>query len=428
MTNKIIFLIAVLFLTQSKRGDCQFDFSTYALHKVNLIDVSKKLIVKNQTLIIDAGRIAAIMDADTYSDHDSIQTLTFNGHYVAPGLIDAHVHLGTNPSDGDNLEITLDRLDYLLKNGVTTVRDMAGDARYLCYLSRQASLDEIPSPDIHFSALVAGQTFFRDPRTRAAAQGIPAGTAPWMRAIKADSDIDKIIAEARGTGATGIKIYADLDAGHIENIVQAAHAQKMKVWAHSCVFPARPSEVCEAGVDVMSHATYLAWEGEEEIPSSAANRHRKHEDFNFKDPSFASLIEKMRGKQTILDATLCVYKRYFPDSTLYQYGVSLTRLAYENEVKIGVGTDLALSDFSAPVPLLQEMLALQMDVGMKPMEVLQAATLVNAAMIGEEHSIGSIEVGKKANLLILAENPVEDLSHLKHPDVVIKNGKMFNTK
>ena len=172
-----------------------------------------------------------------------------------------------------------------------------------------------------------------------------------MRAIKADSDIDKIIAEARGTGATGIKIYADLDAGHIENIVQAAHAQKMKVWAHSCVFPARPSEVCEAGVDVMSHATYLAWEGEEEIPSSAANRHRKHEDFNFKDPSFASLIEKMRGKQTILDATLCVYKRYFPDSTLYQYGVSLTRLAYENEVKIGVGTDLALSDFSAPVPL-----------------------------------------------------------------------------
>lgn len=428
MTNKIVFLLVILFIVPSKWAHGQFKFTTYALHSVNLIDVQNQQIIKNQTLIIDEGKIAAIMDADTYNGHDSIQTLTFNGYYITPGLIDAHVHLGTNPSGGDNLEITLDRLNYLLKNGVTTVRDMAGDARYLSYLSRQASLDEIPSPDIYYSALLAGQTFFKDPRTRAAAQGMPPGTAPWMRAIRADSDLDRIIAEARGTGAMGIKIYADLDAASIERIVQVAHAQQMKVWAHSCVFPARPSEVCEAGVDVMSHATYLAWEGEAEIPSSAANRHRKHEAFRSKDPRFVKLITSMSSKQTILDATLCVYKRYFPDSTLYQYGVSLTQLAYENRVKIGVGTDLPLSDFSAPVPLMQEMLALQVDVGMKPMEVMQAATLINAEMIGLEDSIGSIAVGKKANLLILKENPVENLNHLKHPEVVIKNGKMFNTK
>ncbi len=428
MINKIITLLLVLiFLAPNQKAFCQFEFNTYAIHKVNLIDVKNNLLLKNQTIIIKEGIIAAIVDSDTYTENDSTQTLNYNGSFITPGLIDAHVHLGTNPSASDNLEATLDRLNYLLANGVTSVRDMAGDARYLSFLSRQASLDEILSPDIHFSALLAGETFFKDPRTRAAAQGIPPGTAPWMRAVKADDNVDRIIAEARGTGATGIKIYADLDGATIEKIVQAAHAQEMKVWAHSCVFPARPSEVCQAGVDVMSHATYMAWEGEEEIPASATKRHRKHEDFNIKDSRFSNLIETMSSRQTILDATLCVYKRYFPDSTLYQYGVSLTKLAHQNNVKIGVGTDLALTDLSGTVPIIQEMLALQEDVGMQPIEVIRAATLVNAEMIGEAHRIGSIEVGKRANLLILKKNPTEDVGYLKDIEVVIKNGQLFNS-
>lgn len=426
MTQKNIFLLTLLFIIPSQQALGQFKFTTYALHKVNFIDVKRNLLIENQTIVVDNGRIAAIMDADTYQGNDSTQTLNFDGYFVMPGLIDAHVHLGTNPSTNDNLAATLDRLNYLLTKGVTTVRDMAGDARYLSYLSRQASLDEIPAPDIHFSALLAGESFFKDPRTRAAAQGLPPGTAPWMRAVKVDSDLERIVAEAKGTGATGIKIYADLDGSKIDKIVKAAHDQDMKVWAHSCVFPARPSEVCQAGVDVMSHATYLAWEGQKEIPNTATDRHRKHDHFTIKDPRFSNLIEQMSSQQTILDATLCVYKRYFPDSTLYQYGVSLTRLAYENDVKIGVGTDLSLGNLSGPLPLIQEMLALQADVGMKPLEVIQAATIINAEMIGQERSIGSIEVGKRANFLMLKENPILDLNYLKHPDVVIKNGKLFN--
>lgn len=427
MTNKTFFLLTLLFLALGNPALGQFEFSTYAIHNVNLIDVKGNLLIENQTIVVDDGLISAIIDADQYIENDSTHTLNFDGYFVTPGLIDAHVHLGTNPSASDNLEVTLERLNYLLRRGVTTVRDMAGDARYLSFLSRQASLDEISSPDIHFSALLAGESFFKDPRTRAAAQGLPPGTAPWMRAVTTDSNMERIIAEAKGTGATGVKIYADLDANRVEKIVQAAHDQGMKVWAHSCVFPARPSQVCRAGVDVMSHATYLAWEGEKDIPNTAANRHRKHADFNANDPGFSSLIEQMSRKQTILDATLSVYKRYFPDSTLYQYGVSLTRLAYEKGVKIGVGTDLPLGNLSGPLPLIQEMLALQMDVGMKPIELLRATTIINAEMIGQEDSIGSIEVGKRANLLLLQENPILDLNSLLHPDVVIKNGKLFNS-
>lgn len=426
MIKQTIFLLALILIAPSKEAHSQFQFTRYAIHDVNLVDVKQGLLLENQTIIIEKDLIAAIIDSDIYTENDSTQTLNFSGHFIVPGLIDAHVHLGTNPSTSDNLELTKDRLNYLLKNGITTVRDMAGDARYLSYLARQASLDEIPSPDIHYSALMAGESFFQDPRTRAAAQGLAPGTAPWMRAVKDEADLDQIMAEAKGTGATGIKVYADLDFHNIQKIVQAAHTQNMKVWAHASVFPARPSEVVQAGVDVVSHATYLAWEGEKEIPSTATNRHRKHEHFNIKDPSFTRVIEMMHRKQTILDATISVYKRYFPDSTLYQYGVSLTKLAYAHKVKIGVGTDLPLTDLSAPAPIFREMSALQADVGMKPIDILRASTITNAEMIGREDHIGSIEVGKKANLLILPENPMKDIEHLKHPRVVIKNGKMFN--
>lgn len=423
LLNKAHLFFTILFLTIAYHSIGQFQLGTYAIHEVNVIDVKHKQIIENQTIVVEGERITGIFNSNEFNHSDSIHVLNFRGHFVVPGLIDAHVHLGTSPSKDDKFERTKERLNYLLRNGVTTVRDMAGDARYLSYLSRQASLDEIPSPDIYFSALLAGQSFFKDPRTEVAAQGIASGEAPWMHAINTNSDLNQIIAEAKGTGATGVKIYADLDKNHVQRIVQAAHLQGLEVWAHSTVFPARPSEVCQAGVDVMSHATYMAWEGEKEIPSDASNRFRKHKDFDIDNPAFLSLMKEMKKNQTILDATIVVYS----DSTLYEYGIALTKLAYENGVKIGVGTDVNLSDLTMGAPIFKEMAAMQKDVGMKPIDIIRAATMINAEMIGKEQEIGSVEMGKKANLLVLRKNPIKDINNIASQVLVIKNGHLFNT-
>ena len=426
MTNRIYILFILIFFAFIDEANCQFQFDTYAIHQVDVIDVKNRQIIENQTVVIEKDIITGVFDSNDYSNIDSIQILDFSGHFVVPGLIDAHVHLASNPSKDDNFEITKNRLDYLLKNGVTSVRDMAGDTRFLNYLSRQASLDEISSPDIYFSALIAGESFFKDPRTELAAQGVQVGKAPWMRGINVNSDLSQIIAEAKGTGATGLKIYADLDKSYVQRIVREAHAQKLKVWAHSTVFPARPSEVCQAGVDVMSHANYLAWEGEKEIPSDASNRFRKLDRFDISNSAFQTLMEEMESNQTILDATISVSKRSFPDSTLYNYGVALTKLAYKNNIPIGVGTDLPI-DLAATVPIFQEMISLEEDIGMETIDIIRGATIVNAQMIGKENDIGSIEIGKRANLIILKNNPIEDINQIKSISLVIKNGRLINT-
>lgn len=345
--------------------------------------------------------------------------------YLIPGLIDAHVHLGTDPSGGDNFETTKERLNYLLTNGVTTVRDMAGDGRFLSYLSRLAVLDEIPAPDIYFSALFGGDSFFKDPRIKAASQGIEIGQAPWMRAINSSSDLNQLIAEAKGTGATGIKIYADLDKTDVGRIVAAAHKQNMKVWAHATVFPARPSEINLVGVDVLSHATLLAWEAEKIVPTDATLRYSKREDFNIKNAVFTNLMEMLKTNNAIIDATVNVYKNNSKDTTLFQKGVALTKLAYQKKVKIGVGTDMSLHNLSAVAPIFKEMVTLQREVGMKPIDIIRAATIVNAEMIGKENRIGSIEVGKKANIIVLRSNPLLDIENCSNIEYIIKNGKVY---
>src|SRR3546814_2393342 len=78
-------------------------------------------------------------------------------------------------------------------------------------------------------ALMAGPPFFADPRVLSVSRGFAPGTAPWMQAIDADTDLRTAVTLARGTSATAIKIYADLPAERVAAITAEAHRQKMMI-------------------------------------------------------------------------------------------------------------------------------------------------------------------------------------------------------
>ena len=379
MTSKSLLYLFLITFSISSIAQNTIDSSQIYLRNAFILDIEKGEFKVGNILIIN-GVFQKIDYKVSGNPLEGVLNYDCKNKYIIPGLIDAHVHFGTDPSGVDNFNDTQAKLKRLLENGVTTVRDMAGDTRYLSYLSRLALLDEIPAPDIYYSALVAGDSFFKDPRTKQAAKGVKSGTAPWMRAVNSTSNIDQIIAEAKGTGATGIKIYANLEANVVNKVVQAAHKQGMKTWAHATVFPAKPSEISQ--VDVLSHATLLAWEGADDIPTNAFSRYKKDFEFDINNPVFEILMDTFYKNETILDATILVFDRR-PNKTSYQQGIQLTRLAYQKNVKIGVGTDMSI-DLSEPIiPLIKEMQVLQDEVGMKTIDILTAVTLVNAEMIGK---------------------------------------------
>lgn len=376
----------------------------------------------DMVVLTRAARITGILPASSYRAPKGTEVISVRGKFLIPGLINSHVHLATsaNPSAAKAY------LRRELYSGVTAVRDMAGDVRLLGELKREAEFDEIPSPDIYYAALMAGPAFFQDARTHQAARGRVAGEVPWMQAVTAETNLPLAVAQARGTGATAIKVYADVSASLVGAITAEAHRQHMLVWAHAAVFPARPSDVADAGVDVMSHACMLGYEVSDPIPQAAMHPAVPVDEKKLEQPNarLAALLSDMKERGTILDATLYVY---FSDDTgvdcKYALAAKLAGEAYRSGVPLSAGTDDEPGDskdtYSA---LTQELVLLVNGAGLTPSDAIRAATINGARTIGREKYMGSIEVGKAADFVILDRDPLSDVRNVRSVYMTVKNG------
>ncbi|MEO9079076.1 MAG: hypothetical protein ABI268_07150, partial [Rhodanobacter sp.] len=180
--------------------------ASLALTHATVIDGTGSPAQVDMTVVINGNEIQSIYPSAMHSPPEDARVEDLQGRYVMPGLIDAHVHMTDVEPDMAHFRVFLRAL---VDGGVTGVRDMAGNARQLGYLSQLTNNDAIAGPDIFYSALMAGPSFFaKDGRVAAAAPGFAVGTAPWMHAVDPNTDLPSLMAQAKGTGATGIKIYA----------------------------------------------------------------------------------------------------------------------------------------------------------------------------------------------------------------------------
>lgn len=395
------------------------------LDNFTLIDGTGGSSREGVSLLILGDTIHSVFDYGDTVEFSEVEKLDLTGKYLLPGLFDAHTHLASDPSGRDQWQVVLERLDLLLRSGVTGVRDMSGDARLLSYLSRQAALDEIMSPDIYFSGLVAGERFFqRDRRVARASSGYARGEAPWMRAIGLNTDLRQVISEVKGTGATGLKLYSNLSGTQVGDITSEAKRQGLKVWAHAAILPGIPSDMVKGGVEVLSHGMLLALE--QLVKPVPGQRPRIDTALTDSSDKLEALSALMAKEGTVLDPTLTVNRGRRPRA-LYANGVKATRIAYKAGVTIVIGTDRGIPvEGDNTLPLIEEMEAMVKDVGIPVNEVIRMATLNTAAILGLNKIAGSVEPGKKANLLIVDLNPADDIRNLEQVYLVIKNGNRIN--
>ncbi len=418
-------LVAAFSLTiTASSASAQTSFDTYALTGVTIIDANHMPGVAHMTLLVSHGKIAKIFTDNSQSLPDTVSVIRAGGKYLIPGLIDTHVHMATDPSGTDNRANTLRVLEQMLRSGITSVRDMAGDARTLAGLSRDANTGDILSPDIYYSALMAGPSFFDDPRTITSARGGISGQMPYMRAVTPTTDFPMAIAEAKGTGASGIKLYADLDAATVGKIVAEAKRQGLLVWGHAWLQRAKPSDLVKAGVGSISHAPLLLYENLDSMPTAWR---RGHHDEKYWDDHIhvePALLANMKAHATILDATMLTYERLaVQDSNRSNIGPIIRRIvaqAYKAGVIICTGTDDDQEEF-----VQGEMHALVKEAGMSNADALIAATRNGALALGISTTAGTVDVGKSADLLLLDRNPLDDIDNVKSVYLVIKAGRMF---
>ncbi|SEG26322.1 Imidazolonepropionase [Actinacidiphila yanglinensis] len=390
------------------------------------------------TVVVDGERIVEVAaDAEVDpADYAGAELVDLAGAFLIPGLIDSHQHLATPP----NRPVAEAVLRRDLFGGVTTARDMADDLRQVGDLARAARVGEIAAPDLYYAALMAGPTFFDDPRTWQVSQGAVPGRNPWMQAVDEGTDLPLAVAMARGTSATAVKIYADLPADRVAAIAAEAHRQGLLVWAHATVFPARPGEVVAAGADSVSHVTLLVHEATEG-PLVRYRTKPPLDEARFAggdDPAIEALFGAMRERGTILDATASMWGRIAAaggdaedarQRALAQDTVSaaLTAQAHRAGVEISTGTD---SDPDLTLdwpPLHDELVYLHERCGMTPLQVLRSATLIGARSLGGADERGTVEEGKLADLVVLDADPAADLAAaLRSVRTVVKRGCRHN--
>lgn len=384
----------------------------YVLVDVTVIDGSGALPKPSQTIEITDGRITAIRP----SVQGDAATLDVAGSFVTPGLIDAHVHLS---QDWGRLSAALDSM---LSMGITSVREMA---TFLPdFADSLAVTDFTRFPRLYWSAFWNGPTLMDDPRIRDRYAGL--GDVPWLLAVTDTTDIPAEARGARDSGVTGIKVVSDLGPSLLQAIAESAHAAGLQFWSHAVVFPTRPSAVVASGADVISHAAFFVWEVPAEMPTTYNDPHpwnifgppAPYATVSYDDPAIVTVLETMRSRGVILDPTITLMTLLGEEA--WTWAVNLTRLAHEMGIPIATGTDTFL--------LFDEIDALVNDVGLSPLEAIASATSVGAAAIGVDEDLGSVEVGKMADLVVYPADPSADISVLRRPSHVIRGGQLVRTR
>lgn len=387
-------------------------------------------------VLVTGERIVRVLpDRELAPDQLSkAKVIDLRGRYLMPGLIDSHVHLATPPNRRQAEAIM--RRD--LYGGVTAVRDMADDLRALGDITRASLVGEVAGPDIYYAALMAGPRLFSDERTLQVTAGAVTGKVPWMQAVDGSTDLPLAVAEAKGTYATAIKLYADLSPDMAARITAEAHRQHMLVWAHATLYPARPSEVVAAGVDAISHACLLVREPQAKVPRWGEPRAPVvlAAFTDGRNPALAKLFRDMARRGTILDATVWTYDPVaaaaavdtppLPPGTCDDtVGGIITGQAWRAGVPVSAGTDNIAPWTDHWPDLFHELDKLGSKAGMTPAAVINSATVVSARAAGQEREMGSIEKGKLANMVVLARNPLDNLGNLQSVVMTIKRGRAF---
>ncbi|MDT3405341.1 amidohydrolase family protein [Mucilaginibacter terrae] len=407
MYAKLLLLCLLYVCVGSSTGAADND-STLTLQNVNLVDVVNGTVKPQMAIVIKNGKIAKI--GNTQSVKPLGKIMDMQNAYVIPGLIDVHAHV--TAMFKPNEETTYKHLNYFLRHGITTVRDAAGNAPVLQKMHKEVNEGKIQAADVYYSAFMAGRWYYD--------RGVGARREPytaWEQCVNPGDDLDKAMQAAKDCGATGLKLYHSFDKDFLVQIVKAAKKHGLKIWGHAMMYPAKPHEVAAAGVEVISHI-YMV----ESYSTDTLIRLRKTPQ-RYKDSiklavNINEFCRAMKQNNAILDATICVsYPRE-------KWVLPMLKRMHNKGVKVAAGTD-QIVDLAAPYPRLMDELTYYADsCGFTNAEALRTATTNAAETIGMEKQIGTITVGKRADLVVLEANPLISLKNLRQQVLVIQLGRI----
>lgn len=464
MIKKHFIIFSLLFSSFSLLGQ------TY-ITDVTIADVEKQKLIPNQTVVITNDLISNIAKKNQIKIPENAQVIDGTGKYLIPGLIDAHIHffqnggLYTRPDAIDlrkfkdyNQEIAYSKSDMetklrrYLQNGITTVVDVGANYHFLN--QRNDFTDKPYTPSIFITGPLL-TTYepkvyegLGDDEPFTLTETIEDGINGVQEQLKYKPDFIKIWYIA---GADGLSIEesANKNLPIVKAIIDEAHKNNLKVAVHA-------TQRITAQLAVENGADYLVHSVDDEI---------------LKD----DFVQQMKKSKTVLCPTLIVHSGYLntfgqkinlssyelqkadpyqlgslldlkhlPDTLLINNyknyansqksvsslkkadSISMLNLKILSDagVLIVTGTDAGNIGTLHTSSYLTELKAMQKS-GMSNWNIIQASTLNGARVFDKESEFGTVDIGKKANLVLLDANPIEDIENVTKINTIFNKGAIY---
>jgi len=433
------------------------------LRHVRVIDGTGAAAREDQTITIAEGKIKSIQTGNDLILPPNAKVLDLDGYTVLPGLVGMHDHMffpmGGTPPMYSNMGFSFPRLYLAL--GVTTIRTTGSVQPYAdLEIKKLIDAGRMVGPKMHITAPYL--------------EGVGSFT-PVMHTLSGAEDARKLVNYWADQGATSFKAYMNITRDELRAAVEEAHKRGLKVTGHLCSIGFR--EAAEIGIDNLEHgifpdSEFVANKQPDKCPGAAVNAALRTLDIN--SEPVKETIRTLVAKNVAVTSTLPVFEASAPlasaqagptaigassavlnqrmlsvmnNEARLRYLTARSRIAanspqadlvrksmdFERAFVAAGGLLLAGLDPTgnggvvAGFGDLREV-ELLVEAGFTPLEAIKIATFNGARFLGEDSRIGSIAIGKQADLMIVKGNPAAKISDIENVEIVFKDGVGYDSE
>jgi imidazolonepropionase-like amidohydrolase len=396
-----------------------------------LVDGTGRPAVPDSVVLIENGKITAAGPNSQIKVPGGFQKIDARGETILPGLWDMHAHF--------------EQVEWgpiYLAAGATTVRDVGNEFEFITAVRDAVAGGRGLGPRLFLAGIVDGTSSF--------ALGVNRVDTPEQAKMWTDKYHD--------AGFQQMKIYSSVKLEELKDVSAEAHRLGMTVTGH---IPEglNAYQAIEAGQDQINHIQYIADIMVPPLPDKATRleRAKARGEIDMSSPESRKAIAFLVQHKTVVDPTLALMEFFTANTTktplsiepgvakvapelaailseagppsphadlqdkAFQKEVEIVRALHKAGIPIVAGTDQTVPGYS-----LYREIELYAQAGFTPMEAIQAATIVPARVMGVDKDLGTIEPGKRADLIILDANPLDSIHNIRTVKFVITGGTMYN--
>jgi len=404
--------------------------SAYLINNVRLLTMSGDDILEGQSVLIVDGIIDSTGPSGTLITPDDVIEIDGVGHTLMPGLIDMHVHVFDETDLAANLA-----------HGVTTIRNMGGMPFHLG-LAQRISQGQIRGPRLITTGPIINELGGRN-------------SSPLHVSVLGEDEARAEVRRQYEEGYRHLKLYSNLSAESFASIRDEAEILGMTMSGHPVegteVHPILISETLDAGFVTLEHTESIVWHAlSDEIDRDRARLMAReiarsqtivsptlvvHENLarivetqgsHLERPVMASFNPVIAGFEADNYEFWSAYQRD-DRSVMQDYYVDVTGLLFEEGTRLVVGTDAGVMATPHGVSVARE-LELLVDAGLSPFQALEAATINPAQALGLGNDIGRILPGMRADFMLIAGDPTQDISAVRNISGVMHQGEWLDAE